>query len=234
MDIVLVGLPGSGKSVVGKRLAHRHTAKFIDLDERIERNDGRPIPTIFAEDGEPAFRRLERRAVEELGPADPDGFVRRVIATGGGAVVDPRNRWALYHGRLAVWLDGRPEVLAQRLRRSPHVRPLVAGRDPIGAIRDLGARRERFYAAARIRQFGVTEVHGVVDALDELVSDAIATDGRAGGRSRTTLLRATTSIGRVVIGTGIAADALGAELEAARARRAILVSEPGAWAAIGE
>src|ERR671919_1156138 len=99
MDIVLVGLPGSGKSVVGKRLAQRHGATFIDLDERIERDDGRPIPTIFAEDGEATFRALERRAVDDLGPADTERAIRRVIATGGGAVVDPRNRWGLYRGR---------------------------------------------------------------------------------------------------------------------------------------
>ena len=234
MDVVLVGLPGSGKSVVGRRLAARHAAAFIDLDDRIEKAAGRSIPEIFAEEGEAAFRAMERAEIDALGRPDTAGVVRRVVATGGGAIVDPRNRWALYRGRVTVWLDGRPEVLAQRLRRSPHVRPLVAGRDPIGAIRDLGARRERFYAAARIRQFGVTEVYGVVDALDELVSEAIATDRRAAGGSGTTLLRAATSIGRVVIGAGIAADALAAELEAARVRRAILVSEPGAWAAVGE
>ena len=118
MDVVLVGLPGSGKSVVGKRLAAKHGAEFIDLDERIEHRDGRPIPTIFAEDGEGAFRALERHAVADLGPADPEPAVRRVVATGGGAVVDPRNRWSLYRGRMSVWLDSRPEVLAQRLRRS--------------------------------------------------------------------------------------------------------------------
>ena len=234
MDVVLVGLPGSGKSVVGRRLAARHAAAFIDLDDRIEKAAGRSIPEIFAEEGEPAFRAMERAEIEALGPADPDPGIHRVVATGGGAIVDPRNRWALYRGRVTVWLDGRPEVLAQRLRRSPHVRPLVAGRDPIGTIRDLGARRERFYAAARIRQFGVTEVHGVVDALDELVSDAIATERLAGGRSATTLLRAVTPIGRLVIGSGIAIEALTAELDAARVRRAILVSEPGAWAAVGE
>src|SRR6187431_2798137 len=99
VDLVIVGLPGSGKSVVGKRLAHRHGATFIDLDERIEREDGRPIPTIFEEDGEQAFRTLERRAVVDLGPADPERGLRRIVATGGGAVVDPRNRWALYRGR---------------------------------------------------------------------------------------------------------------------------------------
>ena len=160
MDVVLVGLPGSGKSVVGKRLAHRHGAAFIDIDERIEHEDGRPIPRIFEEDGEAAFRALERRAVADLGPPDPDPELRRIVATGGGAVVDPRNRWALYRGRLSVWLDSRPEVLAQRLRRSPHVRPLVAGRDPIGTLRDLAARRERFYAAADVHVTGVAEVSG--------------------------------------------------------------------------
>ena len=230
MDVVLIGLPGSGKSVVGRRLAGRHAASFIDLDERIESAAGRTIPEIFEDGGEAGFRALERAAIADLGPADPASEVRRVIATGGGAVVDPRNRWALYRGRTTVWLDGRPEVLAQRLRRSPHVRPLVAGRDPIGAIRDLGARRERFYAAATIHQVGVAEVHGVVDAVDERIAATSTTAGAAG----TTLLRASTPIGRIALGDGIAGDALATALDALRGSRAILVSEPGAWAAVGE
>ncbi len=229
MDVVLVGLPGSGKSVVGRRLANRHAASFIDLDERIESAAGRSIPEIFEEDGETAFRALERAAIADLGPADPAPDVRRVISTGGGAIVDPRNRWALYRGRTSVWLDGRPEVLAQRLRRSPHVRPLVTGRDPIGTIRDLGTRRERFYAAATIHHTGVGEVGGVVDAVEA----QIPAEGIAPSRG-TRLLQAGTAIGRIVLGEGIAADALAEELDALRARRAILVSEPGAWAAVGE
>ena len=72
MDVVLVGLPGSGKSAVGRRLAHRHGASFIDLDESIEKGAGRTIPEIFAQDGEAAFRQMERAAVAGLGPADPD------------------------------------------------------------------------------------------------------------------------------------------------------------------
>ncbi len=159
----MVGLPGSGKSVVGRRLAGRHGAAFIDLDERIEATDGRTIPAIFEADGEPAFRALERAAIADLGPPDRATTISRVISTGGGAVVDPRNRWSLLRGRRSVWLDGRPEVLAQRLRRSPHVRPLVMGRDPIGAIRELAVRRERFYAAADVHQSGVSDVHAVVD-----------------------------------------------------------------------
>ena len=229
MDVVLVGLPGSGKSVIGRRLANRHAASFIDLDERIESSTGRSIPELFAEEGEAAFRALERAAIADLGPADPDPEIRRVIATGGGAVVDPRNRWALYRGRRSVWLDGRPEVLAQRLRRSPHVRPLVAGRDPIGAIRDLGVRRARFYAAADLHQSGVTEVQGVVDSLD----DRLAKRAAAGPAAGTALLRAETPIGRMVLGEGIVGAALAAELEGLDARRAIIASEPGAWAAVG-
>ena len=228
MDIVLVGLPGSGKSVVGKRLAHRHSATFIDLDERIEHDDGRPIPKIFAEDGEATFRELERRAVEDLGPPDPAPFVVRVVATGGGAIVDPRNRWSLYRGRMSVWLDSRPEVLAQRLRRSPHVRPLITGRDPIGAIRDLATRRERFYAAADVHVAGVAEVSTVVDAVEAHLPSRLPGTGLG-----TTLLATSTPIGRIVIGDAMAATALDGILERLEARRAIVISEPGAWAAIG-
>lgn len=234
MDVVLVGLPGSGKSVVGKRLAHRHGATFIDLDERIERDAGRSIPDIFAEDGEAAFRALERAAIAALGAPSPGTAIERVVATGGGAVVDPRNRWALYRGRVVVWLDGRPEVLAQRLRRSPHVRPLVAGRDPIGAIRDLAHRRERFYAAADLRIRGVAEVSGVLDAIESALAtrEAGAGAGATGGDG-TTLVRASTAIGRLVIGDGVAAAGIAEVLRDLRARRAILVSEPGAWNAVG-
>ncbi len=229
MDVVLVGLPGSGKSVVGRRLAKNHAAAFIDLDERIEAAAGRSIPEVFADDGEAAFRGLERAAIADLGPADTAPDIRRVIATGGGAVVDPRNRWSLYRDRTAVWLDGRPEVLAQRLRRSPNVRPLVTGRDPIGTLRDLAAKRQRFYAAAPVAQFGVGEVQGVVEAVEQQLG---ARD--AALRGGTVLLRAETPIGRIVLGTGIAAETLAAELDRVRARRAILVSEPGAWGAVGE
>ncbi len=225
MDVVLVGLPGSGKSAVGRRVAARHNAEVIDLDQRIEAAAGQSIPEIFARDGESEFRRLERDAVAALGPPDPSPDVRRVISPGGGAVVDPRNRWALYRGRLPVWLDVRPEVLAQRLRRSPTIRPLVQGGDPLSRVRHLAAARERFYRAAS-RVNGVAEVTGVVDAVERLAAGGLP-DG-------TTLMRATTKIGDVVIGEGISAAAIGDALRRLEARRAILVSEPGAWSAVGE
>lgn len=234
MDVVLMGLPGSGKSVVGRRVAHRHDATFIDLDERIEHAAGRPIPRIFEDEGEGGFRARERAAVEALGPADAGARVARVIATGGGTIVDPRNRWRLFRGRLPIWLDGRPEVLAQRLRRSPTVRPLVTGRDPIGTIRELGRARERFYAAgSRLR--GVAEVGRVIERVDELIG-AVAREPAAEARAigAVVLLRAETPIGTFVLGEAIAARELLTALSRMEARRAILVSEPGAWAAFGE
>ena len=227
MDVVLVGLPGSGKSVVGRRLANRHGATLVDLDERIETAAGRSISEVFAEDGEIGFRALERAAIVDLGPADPAPEIKRVISTGGGAVVDPRNRWALYRGRTTVWLDGRPEVLAQRLRRSPNVRPLVTGRDPIGTLRDLAARRERFYGATDIHQSGVAEVHGVVDAVDARLRrpDPTGRDDSAPDIDRYRALRP---------GRRHRRRRLECRAGDVRAPRAILVSEPGAWAAVGE
>jgi 3-dehydroquinate synthetase/shikimate kinase len=182
------------------------------------------IPEIFESEGEAGFRRRERAAIDALGAADAGPKLTRVIAPGGGAIVDPRGRWRLFRGRRTVWLDVRPEVVAQRLRRSPTVRPLVAGRDPMGTIRELGTARARFYAAAT-RVAGVAEMASVVGAVDEVLT-APAPEG-------TILLRAETRIGRLVIGERFLAGELSATLRELEARRAILVSEPGAWAAVG-
>jgi len=231
MDVVLIGLPGSGKSAVGRRLAARHGATFIDLDEVIERGAGRRIPEIFAEEGEAGFRARERVAIAELGAPDVAPEIRRVVAPGGGAVVDPRNRWRLFRGRVPIWLDSRPEVLAQRLRHSPTVRPLIAGRDPIRALRELTAARSRFYGAAT-RIAGTAEVHGVVDAVDRAVAERAAV-GEAAAAPGTTLLRADATVGRIVVGDGIAGRVVADELARLGAHRAIVVSEPGAWGAAG-
>ena len=192
MDVILVGLPGSGKTAVGRRLAHHHGAEFIDLDEVVERHAGQSIPDIFASQGEAGFRSLERAAVADLGPADRDPAVRRVVATGGGAVLDPRNRWRLYRRRLPIWLDARPEVLAQRLRRSPTIRPLVVGRDPISAMRGLADGRRPFYAGAE-RVNAIVQLPSVLETVDNLVAEAPSRRG-------TLLLRSDSRLGRVTIG----------------------------------
>jgi shikimate kinase/3-dehydroquinate synthase len=224
MDLVLVGLPGSGKSAVGRRLSRRHEAVFVDLDEEIERDAGRPIASIFAEEGEPGFRARERRAIEALGPADPRPGLSRVIATGGGAPVDPRNRWLLYRGRFAAWLDAPPEILAQRIRNSPVPRPLLSGRDPVAAMRSLATVRSAFYEPA-LRVNGIVGLAGIVETLERHLDDPLP-DG-------TLLLRATTALGRYELGDGTAAAGVEAELARLEARRAILVSEPRAWEVAG-
>ncbi len=224
MDLVLVGLSGSGKTAVGRRLARRHGANLVDLDEVVAGEAGRPVPAIFDEEGEAGFRARERAAVAALGPADAARELRRVISTGGGAPIDPRNRWLLYRGRRAAWLDAPPEILAQRVRHSPNPRPLLAVRDPIGKMRELAAARARFYAPA-LRVNGMAGVAGIVEALERHLDETVP-DG-------TTLLRAETAIGRFELGEGNAVDGVLAALAALEARRAIVVSEPRAWDAAG-
>jgi 3-dehydroquinate synthase len=224
VDLVLVGLPGSGKSAVGRRLASRHHATFVDLDELVERRAGRSVAAIFADEGEAGFRRHERDAVLSLGPADPDVELRRVIATGGGAVIDPRNRWLLYRGRFPVWLDGAPEVLASRLNKSANVRPLVAGRDALATLQQLAADRRRFYAPA-LQVSGTANLDAILRTLEGRLGD--------GPSPAVTVLRADTAIGRVEVGYGIAAAAVSAALTRGEARRALLLAEPRTWEVAG-
>jgi shikimate kinase / 3-dehydroquinate synthase len=224
MDLVLVGLPGSGKSAVGRRLAQRYAAIFIDLDELIERRAGKAVPAIFAEEGESGFRKRERDAVLSLGPADASPELRRIIATGGGTVIDPRNRWFLYRDRFSVWLDGAPEVLAQRLSRSANVRPLIAGHDPSKALGELVEARRRFYAPA-LQISGTASVSAIVQTLEKHLAD--------GPPPGVTVMCADTAIGRLEIGCGIAASSVASALVRLGARRAILLSEPKAWQAAG-
>jgi shikimate kinase/3-dehydroquinate synthase len=224
VDLVLVGLPGSGKSAVGRRLASRRNAQFVDLDDLVERRAGKPVASIFAEEGEAGFRRHEREAVLSLGPADRGPKLRRVIATGGGTVIDPRNRWLLYRGRFPVWLDGSPEILGSRLGRSSNVRPLVAGRDPVATLRQLAADRRRFYAPA-LQISGTAHVEAILRTLEGRLED--------GPSAAVTTLRADTAIGRVEIGYGIAAAAVSSALTRGEARRAILLAEPRTWEVAG-
>ncbi len=139
--VVLVGFMGAGKSTVGRLVARRLRYAFEDMDRRIERRTGRSIAAIFREDGEEAFRALERDEAREL-----SRLSRRVIAAGGGAFARPEVRAALQEGAVCVWLRGDLEVLLARLPADGS-RPL-AGNHAI--MRALLADREPTYSMADV------------------------------------------------------------------------------------
>ena len=135
---VLVGLMGSGKSSIGRRLAKYLKVPLIDLDEYIVEKDGRSIPEIFEQDGEAFFRQLETDALREvLGKA-------AVIATGGGAVMSEENRQLLKAHPPVIWLKASPRFLAKRIDGDSN-RPLIAGGDTLQKIKDLADMRYPLY-----------------------------------------------------------------------------------------
>jgi shikimate kinase / 3-dehydroquinate synthase len=143
--MVLVGMPASGKSSVGRILAERLGRPFVDTDELVARRLEMPVPTYLERHGEPAFRAAEARAVEEA-----CGDRGAVIAAGGGAVLDPLNRWALWHHGEVVWLDASPETLVARLRADRVARPTFQPYDA-DRLAAVLAERAPAYRAADLR-----------------------------------------------------------------------------------
>jgi shikimate kinase / 3-dehydroquinate synthase len=160
--LLLSGFMGTGKSTVGRRVAELAGVPFVDLDEAVEARAGKGIPTIFAEAGEAAFRALEAEALAEaLASGEP-----RVVALGGGALVDAgRRRDALGRAFVAT-LGARPETIAARTAGSG--RPLLAGEDPLGRIQALLAARADAYAEAHARIS--TEGRSVEAVADEVLA----------------------------------------------------------------
>jgi len=140
-NIILVGFMGTGKSVIGKRLAQTLHYHFVDMDERIEVRAGKPITRIFAEDGEPRFRAMEKAMVQELAREQ-----NLVVATGGGIVLNPDNIRDFSRSGLVVCLSATPDEILRRVGNSTH-RPLLNQPDPAAAIRDLLAKRQPLYDA---------------------------------------------------------------------------------------
>ncbi len=145
-NVVLTGFMGSGKTAAGRVLAASLDFGFVDTDDLVRRDAGRDIPLIFEQEGEAGFRLRERGAIAALA-----GRARRVIATGGGAVVDPANAAALRRLGPVVWLRASPESILARLG-GDEARPLLAGAEgPEAMLRRIGdllASREAAYAAA--------------------------------------------------------------------------------------
>jgi 3-dehydroquinate synthase len=141
-NVVLIGMPGSGKSAVGARIGAWLGWPLLDTDDLVARRAGRPVAEIFARDGEAEFRRLEQAAVREAARAHP-----AVIATGGGVVLDRGNMSALRRRGFIVALQAAPEVLLARLGADGGGRPLLAP-DPRSRVQTLLAERAPRYATA--------------------------------------------------------------------------------------
>jgi shikimate kinase len=153
--IVLVGLMGVGKSSVGRRLATALELPFRDADNEVEAAAGRTIPEIFAEMGEPAFRDGERRVIARLLEEPP-----HVLATGGGAFVNPDTRALIKSKAVSVWLRADLELLARRVGRKEG-RPLLKGRDPIEVLREHARLRYPAYGEAHLTVQTGDTAHGV-------------------------------------------------------------------------
>jgi shikimate kinase len=137
--IVLVGLPGSGKSTVGRQLARRLGVPFIDSDQVIEQRIGCSIRSFFEREGEAAFRDVEEATIADLMQA-----AAGVIATGGGAVLRPATRERLHAAANVIYLRSRPEDLFRRVRHDQS-RPLLQVPNPLDRLRALDAERDPLY-----------------------------------------------------------------------------------------
>nr|WP_246294794.1 shikimate kinase [Schlegelella koreensis] len=159
--ISLVGLPGVGKSTIGRRLAARLDLAFADSDALIEARIHEPIRNFFEREGEARFRDLEESVIAEL-CAGSDA----VIATGGGAVVRPANRAVLRERTVAVYLHAPPDPLFERLRRDTK-RPLLQVADPLGRLRELSRTRDPLYREVAELTLDVAQrpVRTAVDAI---------------------------------------------------------------------
>lgn len=167
--IFLTGFMGSGKSTLGPIVANVLGYGFLDLDAAIARRAGKPVPQVFAEDGEPAFRKLESEALQAM-----EKKTRVVISVGGGALANEANMtWALAHGTV-VYLHVPTPVLVRRLLRGRARRPLLLDDDGrrlstaalAARVEAMLVRREPFYRRAHITvEMGRRSVGQTVDEI---------------------------------------------------------------------
>ena len=143
MNIALYGFMGVGKTVVGKALAEMTGMAFVDLDEEIVERAGRTISEIFDEEGEVAFREIERGITQEI--AARDG---QVIACGGGTILEADNLSSLKRNSILVLLTAEPEMILKRVMAEGDVRPLLNGEDKLQRIESLLEARNSAYTQA--------------------------------------------------------------------------------------
>lgn len=161
LRLALIGLPGSGKSTIGRLLARRLSLPFFDSDHVIEQQLGCSIRSYFEAEGEDAFRQVESDVIERLTDGEPC-----VLSTGGGVVLREVNRTRLIDTCLVIHLHATPEDLYTRLRHDLK-RPLLQVADPLAKLRSLDAERGPLYrATAHLTvETGRDKTHHVVDTI---------------------------------------------------------------------
>lgn len=161
MLISLVGMPGGGKSTVGRHLARNLKRPFFDADVEVEHRIGCPIRVFFEREGEAHFRDIEQEVIADLLSRDD-----AVLATGGGAVLREANRRALRASSTVVYLRSTPEELFRRLRHDTH-RPLLQVADPMRRLRELYGERDPLYRSTShfIIETGRPSVHTLVNMV---------------------------------------------------------------------
>ena len=160
-SVVLVGMMGSGKSSIGRRLAARLAVPFVDADSEIEKAAGMTIAEIFATHGEPYFRAGEARVIARLLEGGP-----QVLATGGGAFMNTDTRAGIRAKGISVWLRATLEVLNRRIKRRSD-RPLLRNADPAETLRRLIEERYPVYAEADVTVESRDVPHDTI--VDEIV-----------------------------------------------------------------
>lgn len=156
-NIVLIGFMGTGKSVVGQRLAEDMGVQFVDTDQLIEKKEGLPVFEIFRRYGEGKFRSRERDVIREVSLAS-----QSVIATGGGAVMDRENVKNLKRRGILICLTATPDVIVTRIGPVEQ-RPLLRREDPISSVKELLAIRQPYYALAEL----------TIDTSERTVDDVV-------------------------------------------------------------
>ena len=164
--LILVGLPGAGKTTAGRAAAARLGRRFIDFDAEIEIREGMTIARIFAERGEPYFRKLERELTAELLGTDP-----AVVAPGGGWMTNLAAVALVRPIASIIYLRARPESVLRRLGAERDARPLLAGPEPLVALERLLDAREPMYASAdHVIDTDLVDPQRVIDNIAELAS----------------------------------------------------------------
>ncbi|MEP3231791.1 MAG: shikimate kinase [Hyphomicrobiales bacterium] len=161
-NIVFVGMMGSGKSAIGKRLAANLDLPFMDADNEIEAAAGMSIPDIFDCFGEDHFRQGERKVIARLMAEGP-----MILSTGGGAFMNDETRELITSNAISIWLKADLETLVQRVKRKDN-RPLLKSGDPEEIMGNLLKEREPFYSLANVVVESRNESHeSVVEAVAE-------------------------------------------------------------------